>query len=203
VATSLIYRSGLGYELVMMALYRRHYSARYQAIADLIPQQAEVLELCCGPGILYQRYLRRKNVRYRGLDMNEKFVEQLMRHGVASERWDLRRNHALPRADYVIMQASLYHFLPNAGGMLDRMFEAARKAVIVAEPIRNLACSRLPWMADLARKLTDPGSGAQENRFVEKSLDELAQRYGGPRQAFLTPGGREKVYVFEKDRHDT
>lgn len=199
-ATSLIYRSGLGYELVMMALYRHHYSSRYRAIADLIPQQADVLELCCGPGILYQRYLRRKKVRYRGLDLSEKFVRQLLRRGVASERWDLRSDRPLPRAEYVIMQASLYHFLPDAGGMLDRMLEAARKAVIVAEPIRNLASSRLSWMAYFARRLTDPGTGLQENRFDEKSLDKLTRRYEVLlRRAFLAPGGREKVYVFEKD----
>ena len=199
-AASLIYRSGLGYELIMMALYRRHYSSRYQAIADLIPQQADVLELCCGPGILYQRYLRRKKIRYRGLDMSEKFVRRLLRRGVATERWDLRSDRPLPRAEYVIMQASLYHFLPHAEGMLDRMLEAARKAVIVAEPIRNLASSRLRWVAYFASRLTDPGNGSQENRFDEKSLDKLARRYDVLlRRAFLAPGGREKVYVFEKD----
>lgn len=202
-ATSLIYRSGLGYELVMMALYRRHYSSRYQAIANLIPQRADVLELCCGPGILYQRYLRRKKVRYRGLDMSEKFVRRLVRRGVTTERWDLRSDRPLPRAEYVIMQASLYHFLPDAGGMLDRMVEAARKAVIVAEPIRNLASSRLRWVAYVAGRLTDPGNGSQENRFDEKSLDKLARRYDVLlRRAFLAPGGREKVYVFEKDSPD-
>lgn len=63
---SLIYRSRAGYELAMFMLYGRHYSARYRAIANLIPYGAEVLELCCGPGILYERYLRYKDVAYRG-----------------------------------------------------------------------------------------------------------------------------------------
>lgn len=198
--TSLIYRSNAGYELVMLALYRRHYLARYRTVANLVPAGAEVLELCCGPGILYRRFLRHKNVRYRGLDVSENFVQHLLRRGIPAERWDLRGETPLPPAEYIIMQASLYHFLPNAAGMLRRMLNAARKAVIIAEPIRNLASSRWPAVAYLARRLSDPGGGTAANRFVEKTLDELAEQQKPLlRKAFLAPGGREKVYLFEKD----
>ena len=197
---SLIYRSAAAYELAMMALYRSHYFARYAAIADLIPSGAEVLELCCGPAILYRRYLRRKNVSYRAVDLSEKFARDLAARGVAAEAWDLRNERPLPAAEYVIMQASLYHFLPDAGRILDRMLEAARKAVIVAEPVRNLAHSRLWFVAWLSRKLTDPGSGSQPRRFVETELDDLMRGRGHLlRREFLSPGGREKVYVFDKD----
>ncbi|HKE25381.1 MAG TPA: methionine biosynthesis protein MetW [Bryobacteraceae bacterium] len=198
-ATSLIYRSGAGYELAMMALYGRHYADRYRAIADLIPPGADVLELCCGPGVLYERYLRQKGIRYRGLDMNEKFVKRLAARGIPAECRDLRNERAFPPADYVVMQASLYHFWPDAGPMLDRMLAAARRTVILAEPIRNLACSGLPLVAYLSRKLTDPGSGPQAARLTEKNLDELVGRHGQMlRQAFLAPGGREKIYMFDK-----
>ena len=195
----LIYRTSIGYELVMLALYRWHYPGRYQAVADLIPSGADVMELCCGPGILYKRYLRHKQVQYLGLDMNEKFIRNLLRRGIAAERWDLRSDRPLPSAGYVIMQGSLYHFLPDAEGMLTRMLNAARKAVIIAEPIRNLTSSRWPVVARLSSKLTDPGGGTAGNRFVEKTLDGLAeQRRVLLRLAFLAPGGREKIYFFEK-----
>ncbi len=52
-STSLIYRSATGYELVMRALYGRHYADRMQAVAEQVPPGASVLELCCGPGTLY------------------------------------------------------------------------------------------------------------------------------------------------------
>ncbi len=198
--TSLIYRTSTGYELVMMALYGRHYAARYQAIAELIPDRAEVLELCCGPGILYKRYLRHKNVRYRGLDVNDKFIRNLLRHGIAAERWDLRSERPLPSAEYVVMQASLYHFLPDAAVMLARMLNAAHKAVVIAEPIRNFTSSKWPIVAYLSRKLTDPGGGAAGKRFVEKTLDELVEQQRALlRREFLAPGGREKIYLFKKD----
>ena len=196
---SLIYRSRIAYEFAMVALYRSHYADRYEAIANLIPRGAEVLELCCGPGILYDRYLRHKNVNYRGLDISEKFVNDLVRRGVAAERWDLLSDRPLPHAEYVIMQASLYHFLPNAAPVLDRMLAAAEEKVILAEPIKNLASSSVPMIARLSRMLTDPGGGSSANRFVEGALDALAARYSNLlRQSFLSPGGREKIYVFNK-----
>jgi SAM-dependent methyltransferase len=196
---SLIYRSRIAYELVMLALYRSHYADRYEVMANLIPRGAEVLELCCGPGILYDRYLRNKNVRYRGLDSSKNFVSDLVRRGITAEHWDLRSSRPLPQAEYVVMQASLYHFLPNAAAVVDRMLRAAEKEVIIAEPIRNLVSSRVPIIARLSRNLTDAGAGPSASRFVEATLDQLAERYSGlVRQSFLAPGGREKIYVFEK-----
>ena len=106
----------------------------------------------------------------------------------------------LPTAEYVIMQGGLCHLLPDAGPMLDRMLEAARKTVIVAEPMRNFARSRFPLLRWLSRKFTEQGSGSQARRFVEKELDELMRRYGNlPCRQFLAPGGRDKVYVLEKN----
>jgi hypothetical protein len=48
----------------------------------------------------------------------------------------------------------------------------------------------------LARRQTDPGTGAQARRFNEATLDAFFARYA-PRveRSFLIPGGREKVYV--------
>src|SRR5215472_2386614 len=117
VAASIIYQSSFGYEVAMLALYRKNYGARYQAIADLIPPGASVLELCCGPGVLYRRYLCQKGIQYKGLDINPKFIRYLTKRGVAAELWDLRSDRALPRAEYVVMQASLYHFLPRASAI--------------------------------------------------------------------------------------
>ncbi len=42
------------------------------------------------------------------------------------------------------MQASLYHFLPDAHEIVERMLAAAGRRVIVSEPVRNLASSQNP-----------------------------------------------------------
>jgi ubiquinone/menaquinone biosynthesis C-methylase UbiE len=57
VSTSLVYRSALGYELLMHALYGHHYRERMTAVTEQVPPGSSVLELCCGPGTLYLRHL--------------------------------------------------------------------------------------------------------------------------------------------------
>jgi SAM-dependent methyltransferase len=196
--TSLVYRSAAIYELVMLGLYGRHYSARYRALAEMIPPKASVLDVCCGPGILYDRYLRRKGIDYLGLDINPRFVARVRRHGGRAMLWDLHRDESLPTADYVTMQASLYQFLPDAAPVVERMGRAARKCVIVAEPIHNLAHSAWPWLAAMARRSTDPGLGSRPRRFTEATLDNLFGSLGMPvSRSFLIPGGREKIYALD------
>jgi SAM-dependent methyltransferase len=201
VSTSLVYRSALGYELLMRVLYGRHYAERMGAVAGQVPDGASVLELCCGPGTLYRRYLRRSAGGYIGVDVNERFVEGLQRRGVDARRIDLAdANQPLPAADVAIMQASLYHFLPDAAAILDRMLATARDRVIVSEPVRNLATSDLPGVALLGRRAADPGVGGHAERFTETTLDALMARYRERTlSAFSIPGGREKVYVLSAE----
>jgi SAM-dependent methyltransferase len=201
VSTSLVYRSARGYELLMRVLYGRHYAARMRAVAEQVPTSASVLELCCGPGTLYRRYLSARAGGYIGVDVNEGFVEALRRRGVDARRIDLAdASEPLPAADVAIMQASLYHFLPDAAAIVDRMLAAARDRVIVSEPVRNLATSDLPGVALLGRRAADPGVGGHAERFTEETLDELMAGYRERTlTAFPIPGGREKVYVLSAD----
>jgi SAM-dependent methyltransferase len=200
-STSVIYRSARGYELLMRILYGRHYQARMSVVAEQVPRCASVLELCCGPGTLYFRYLSERAAGYVGLDVNAHFVARLRRSGIDARCLDLASDEAtLPVADVVIMQASLYHFLPEAGGIVDRMLAAARDLVIVSEPIRNLASSAVPGVGLLGRRAVDPGVGGHTGRFTEATLDQLMERHRGQvASAFKIPGGREKVYVLRAE----
>jgi trans-aconitate methyltransferase len=196
VSTSLIYRSATLYEAVMLALYGRHYAARYRAVSDLIPDNATVLELCCGPGNLYRRHLRPRSIAYHGIDINPRFVNRIARLGATSQLADISTLDPLPPADHVIIQASLYHFLPNPTHIVDRMLAAARKTVIIAEPIKNLSTSGIPLVSRLARRQTDPGSGRHAHRFTADSLEQFMSPYANRIfQSFLIPGGRERIYV--------
>jgi SAM-dependent methyltransferase len=199
VETSLIYKNASLYELVMRLLYGRHYSSRYRAVADLIADHSSVLDLCCGPARLYHRYLKAKGVSYTGVDVNRRFIEKLRESGARGEVRDLREDRPLPKADYVVMQASLYHFLPDAKPVVDRMIEAALKQVIIAEPVRNLASSDSRVLRFFGRAFTNPGSGEQPHRFTEESLDRFLERYKmRVATSFLIAGGREKIYVLNK-----
>jgi SAM-dependent methyltransferase len=197
VSTSLVYRSAAGYELLMRALYGRHYAARIEAVAEEVAPGASVLELCCGPGTLYLRHLRERAGDYIGLDVNERFVAALRARGVDARQVDLATDESpLPSADVAIIQASLYHFLPCPERIVERMLTAARERVIVSEPIRNLASSDVPIVRLLGRRATDPGVGGHAGRFTEETLDALMERYR-TLKAFPIPGGREKVHVLD------
>jgi len=192
---SLIYRSAWGYGLAMRVLYGRYYAARDAAVAVHIPDGASVLELCCGPARLYLRELRGRIGSYVALDASARFVERLRRRGVDARRADVATAD-LPVADIVVMQASLYQFLPDAEAVVRRMRAAADTAVIVSEPVRNLASSRLGVVARLAAGGAATADGALAQRFDAAALQALMAQFGdavlfqGP-----VPGGREHVYV--------
>lgn len=195
---SWVYRSAIGYELVMLGLYGRHYGDRYRAVAELIPEGASVLDLCCGPGILFDRCLRGRSVTYTGIDVNHRFIERVNRRGGRGLVADLSADATLPEADAVVMQASLYQFLPDPTPIVRRMLRAARERVIIAEPVRNLATGRIPWLRELARRQTDPGLGGRPSRFTAESLDAFIDGLGVTVvRSSLIPGGREKVVALD------
>jgi SAM-dependent methyltransferase len=201
-STSLVYRSALGYEALMRVLYGRHYSDRMRAVAEQVPDGASVLELCCGPGTMYARHLRGRTSGYVGIDVNAGYVERLRRRGVDARRLDLATGEEpLPRADVVILQASLYHFLPQPERIIDRMLAVACDRVVVSEPVRNLASSEVPVIARLGRRAADPGVGGHAQRFTEATLQDLMARYRERiLRSFPIPGGREWVYVLSPSR---
>jgi SAM-dependent methyltransferase len=180
----------------MRVLYGRYYAARDAAVAAHVPDGASVLELCCGPARLYERELRGRIGAYVALDASERFVARLRRRGVDARRADVATAE-LPVADVVVMQASLYQFLPVAEAIVRRMRAAARASVIVAEPVRNLASSRLGVVARLGAGAAATAAGAQPQRFDAVSLGALMRGSFGDAIAFHgpIPGGREHVYV--------
>jgi SAM-dependent methyltransferase len=197
-SSSPIYKTPALYEVVMLMLYGRNYSGRYQSLADLIPAGSSVLDLCCGPAVLYDRYLRQKSVRYTGLDLSGQFIDHLRRRGGEGQVWDARSPAPLPLADFVVMQASLYHFLPDPRPVVERMLQAARRQIIIAEPVRNLANSRYRLVAACASRFTDAGGGPADTRFTPQTLDTFFASFGSRlRRSFHIPGGREKVFILD------
>jgi SAM-dependent methyltransferase len=182
----------------MFLLYQGGYGERSKALAALIPEEASVVDVCCGPASLYFDYLKFKRVAYTGLDINDGFVQNAAARGVKAMVWDVSSGRPLPKADYVIMQASLYHFLPDPRPVVDRMLEAASKNVLLTEPVRNLADSPNPLVAWLARKLTNPGTGEQPRRFNATRFTDFLAPYraaGRVVDTYTIAAGREQLCV--------
>lgn len=195
--SSLIYQNRAVYHGLMRLLYGRHFSARYEAIAAEVPAGSSVVDVCAGDGYLYLRYLRAKSVQYQALDIAPRLVQWMQRQGIQAQQFDVWRD-TLPVSDSVIMQASLYQFLPDAAPIVEKMLRAARRQVIVTEPIRNIASSDNPLLRLVGRRLTRPEAGGgtyQAHRFDRDSLLALVQRFSALEKTRELPGGREMLIV--------
>lgn len=168
-----IYWSATGYDLVMRALYGRNYSRLYEDVGALIPDGASVTDVCCGTARLYRDVLRPRGCRYVGLDQNPILVRAVRRAGVEARVFDMRRDKP-PRADFVVMCSSLYHFFDRRNEVLATLLDAADKAVIISEPVRNLTSHTFAPIRKLATWLTNPGGDSAASRFDPQSFRDFA-----------------------------
>ncbi len=195
--SSLIYQHRTAYQLLMRLLYGRHFAARYATIAAEVPTGSSVVDVCAGDGYLYLNYLRAKSVRYQALDISPQLVQWMQRHGIQAQQFDVWQD-TLPAADSVIMQASLYQFLPKAAPIVEKMLNAAYQRVIITEPVRNIASSDNPVLRWVGKRLTRPEKGGgvyHAQRFDQNSLMALAQQFPAFERSCELPGGREMMIV--------
>jgi len=191
-----IYWSATGYDFVMRVLYGRAYDRLYGDVAALIPDGASVTDVCCGTARLYRDFLRIRGCRYVGLDYNPILVRAVRRAGVDARVFDMRRDQP-PRADFVVMCSSLYHFFDSRNEVLETLREAAGEAVIISEPVRNLTSHPFPPIRKVATWLTNPGRGSFEARFDPQSFREFA-RDNGASGYFHEPAERQAIALFRR-----
>jgi SAM-dependent methyltransferase len=190
-----LYRFPSLYRLLMRAGYGADYTARYALVADRLGAPDDVLELCCGPLGLHAYLARRGLLRsYVGLEQSPAMLRLAGRRGVDVRAFDVRAGGAFPAAGTLVMQASLYQFHDAAEDLLPRLWAAARRRLVVAEPVRSLAQSRFGAVRWLGRVLTRTPDRVHAFRYTEASLLELYRRCGVPvNRVDRTPGGREVV----------
>ncbi|MFH0732354.1 MAG: glycosyltransferase [Candidatus Omnitrophota bacterium] len=194
----IIYWNPTIYRFFMQLLYGKNFYARYKAIAEYIPEHSSVIDVCCGDGYLYYDFLKPKNIEYTGLDINVAFILDAQSKKVNVRLFDVKSD-PLPKAEYIVMQASLCQFIPDQNIILEKLLNSATKAVIISEPIQNLSNSRNPIISFMVRKLAKLTTGSTVERFNEKSLEELFNKHNSLLKArFKIPGGREMIGVFER-----
>ena len=183
------------YQIFMRLLYGTHFQDRYKAIADLIPSFSDVMELCMGDGYLYRNYLRQKKVKYLGLDINETFVRQAGRRGITARIHDLITD-PLPSHDYLILQGSLYQFIPHESQIVQKALNASRRMLVVAEPVKNLSSGRNRVVSLIAAYSANPGGRHALYRFNEESLLQFFRQFREFKEVIPIKGGREHMGIF-------
>jgi glycosyltransferase involved in cell wall biosynthesis len=194
-AKSPIYWTPTGYDLAMRALYGAGHDAIYADVARRIPDGSSVVDVCCGTARLFRDHLRARGCAYLGLDFNGHFVLRARRAGVPTRFFNVLAD-PIPEADYVVMLSSLYHFRERAPEVLDRMRAAAREAVIISEPIRNLS-AHPSLIGRVAGFLSNPGVGEYRDRFDLAELSALARAHGAA-EFRHHHGDRNALLVFRR-----
>jgi len=189
-----VYWHPLIYRAAMKAVYGGCFEKRYALIAAEIPDGAQVDDFCCGDASLYFDYLRRRSIRYRGFDLNPVFVRWLRRRGVEACVFDLETD-PVPSGQILVLQASLYQFIPGQRKILDKLFSSGHERIIIAEPVSNLSQSHSRLLRGLARLATATDKGARPDRFEREQLLDLFRQYSVSR---VIDADRELIGIFER-----
>jgi len=195
--TSPVYWHPLFYQSVMRVLYGKHFEERYRALAELIPENVSVTEVCMGDAYLYRHYLKQKNIEYVGLDMNPVFVAGALRRDIDAHYHNVAAD-PIPSADYIIMQASLYQFMPEHKPIVKKLLDAATNTFILAEPVKNLAASSNPLLSCIGKYSANPGHKHAVNRFNRDSLLDFFHQFKEFKESKEIKGGRELIGIFKK-----
>ncbi|MFB3785420.1 MAG: hypothetical protein ACE15F_03530 [bacterium] len=184
------------YEAALRLLYLSHYRERIQAVAERIPDGSSVADVCAGDCSLGRYGLRDKPITYTAYDWNPVFVRWARGRGLAMEKLDLW-SQEIPSADCVVMMGSLYQFIPRQAEVLEKLIRAARRRVIVNEPVMNLAQSTHPWVRQAAYLLSYAGRHSSRHRFTEGGLRAYLEERGFHSIALIAEG-RDLVAVLDK-----
>lgn len=190
--TGLVYYHPRIYQALMRLLYGGQYETRYRVIAELVPEGARLNDICCGDCYIYFKYLKQKKVQYRGFDNNPVFINWLKARGVEAELLDVTGDR-LPAGDFLLLQASLYQFIPCHEDLLTKLLESDHQTVIVSEPIRNLSSSSNFIIRNLAQWATASTKGKCRSRFTPREVMDLFEKF---RVSEIKEAGRDLVGVF-------
>lgn len=161
-------------------------------MSNLIPPRSSVVDICCGTCQIY-KYLRMKNIHYIGIDFNSIFIKNAQKKGIDCRMINIKHEE-IPKADFIIIQGSLYQFIPDHISILEKLFYSANRALIIAEPIKNHIQSNSKAISYLSRLLNNPGDGIKDQRFTVESLKKSIEKlpHNGI-QEYLTPRGIEYI----------
>ena len=192
-----IYRYPSLYTLCMKLLYGKYYNTRFETIAKEIPDGVDLLDVCCGDCVLHA-YIGNKT-SYVGVDSNPYFVQMAQKRSIRVFQKNLLEEE-LPMADYVVMLASLYQFIPFHKEIVDKLLRFARRKVLISEPVRNLADSSNPLLSFIARRATNAGAGDNIYRFTQATFYPFFEKNYPTHIEKLSyiPGKRECMVVLRK-----
>ena len=103
-----------------------------QAVADLVPVGAKVLDLGCGDGALLDSLVRYQQARGRGIELSEAGVMACVRRGLSVRQGPLEEGLAdYPSASFdVVILSQTLPFLDDPAAILAEMLRVGKSALV-------------------------------------------------------------------------
>ena len=159
------------YSFAMRQLYGSFYESRYTHLQKLIPDNCQLLELCMGDLHFYEHYLKSKNIQYSCADVNPVFVTAAKSKNINSRLIDILKDE-IPKSDYILIQASLYHSIPNQVDLIQKLLNSTNKQLIITESTQNVSNSGNKIKSFLGAALSKAKSGQSKIKFDQPMLKE-------------------------------
>jgi len=179
----------------MRLLYRRSYPASYDFVSSQIQSGAEVLDICCGDGLIGWKLLKPRGIHYHGIDFNPAFIHAARKHGLTVDLLNVKKITQLPPSQITIMLLSLYYFIPDVDTIMRHLIDSATEQLIIAESIQHTAQAGNPLVRSLASHLNVTFDDAGRDRFSHTTLMALFQRYQASQ---IIDCGRELIGIWKK-----
>lgn len=157
------------YRTAMKMSYGDQFTRRYEKLNSYIPEGSEVFEVCMGDAFFYRKYLAKKNIRYSCGDVNPVFVNAARKDTINARLLNVFTDE-IPKADIILMHASLSYFIPQEASVVLKLLAAAKQKVIIAESIDNLSNSRSGLKSFLGTFLSKAKAGQSKEKFTRDSL---------------------------------
>ena len=200
-----VYWTSSGYDLVMKLLYKSKYKQLYYDVGKLIEVDSSIIDICCGTCRLYFDYLKNNSqCKYLGLDLNVNFIKVAQNRGANVSFFNLY-NDNLPFADYIVMIGSFYQFYSREEEILLKLKKAARKAVIISEPIKNVSKTNFKpavifyiiyyW---LAKKIDYQDTVKSSHRYNHEEFRAFANKHEASNLIYH-PENKNCIAIFESN----
>ena len=194
---SMLYWHPYSYKFLVRLMYKKHYGELYETINDLIAENSSVVDVCCGDSYL-QSFFENKNIEYLGLDFNPTFINFSSKRGINAKLFNIYKDD-IPQADYIVIQTSLYQFIPNHDQILQKLYQAADKYLIITETLKSLGGSGNKFVSSIGRFLNNPGDGVKAERFVMPTFKKAMEPFQkNIENEFFINGGLDYLVVIKK-----
>jgi hypothetical protein len=105
----------------------------------------------------------------------------------------------IPKTDYILMQGSLYHFIPEEKNLIQKLLEACNKEIIISESVDNLSNSESKIKSFLAEQFSKAKTGQSKLKFTTKTLSETFSEFKNQIKVWEEePDSKEIIIVLKK-----